>query len=223
MMREIDLQHLDEAEIQGYREMLWQEGEAIVRNAPQLFIDSDVEGDGPAGFGSTLAFGSQSPFGESFYRELKPQYDTFIPENRQFCEEHGLERERLLTEGTDLREAFHDFYSWLSDLRQTYGKQPVFTAFNAGYDWAHVDLGFAKSGLENPFGVAPFDIKSLFIAINNEWDWSKTTKSKLPKIIVPPEEFTHNAIEDAQWQQKLHYGAAAYIGAQRHMAIARIQ
>lgn len=200
-----------------YRENLWRVGQEIVLAAPQLFIDVDVEADGIAGHGSLLSIGAQSPTGASFYRELKPAFEEYKPANRQFCENHNLQRERLLREGEDPWQAMSDFHVWLDGLQQDHGRKPVFTAFNAGFDWALVDLYFVKAGYDtNPFGIAPFDIKSLAIALTGEWDWAKTTKGSLPEIIVPPEEFTHNALEDAQWQQKLHFGVAALLGAKKH-------
>ncbi len=206
-------------EASQYRESLWRIGREIVIAAPQLFIDADVEADGIAGHGSLLSMGFVAPTGETFYRELKPSSDDFKPGNRKFCEEHGLQRDRLMVEGMDPKQAVSELFGWLQDLKQKTGKKPVFTAFNAGFDWALVDLAFVKADYQNnPFGIAPFDIKSLFMAINGEWDWSKTTKDNLPKIIVPSEEFTHNALEDSIWQQKLHFGAAALIGQTQYNA-----
>ena len=37
-------------------------------------------------------------------------------------------------------------------------------------------------------------------------------KSKLPPEILPDGDFTHHALEDAQYQQKIHFGLAALLG-----------
>ena len=204
-------------EIETIRQELWAEGREIVLSAPQLYVDVDVEADGVAGHGSMLSLGAQSPTGESFYTELRPYTEDFKPGNRKFCEEHGLERERLLREAPSLEEAMPEFANWLEELKAAHDKRPVFTAFNAGFDWAFVDLYFVKAGIEkNPFGIAPFDLKSLALPLSGEWDWSDTSKNNLPEVIVPPEEFTHHALEDAQWQQKLHFGMAALLGSQSY-------
>lgn len=190
-------------------------GKEIVLNAPQLYVDVDIEADGIAGHGSMLSLGAQSPTGESFYSEIKPISEDFKPGNRQFCEEHGLQRERLMQQAPEYAEVMARFNEWVEGLRKHTNKQPVFTAFNAAFDWAFVDLYFAKTGrLDNPFGIAPFDLKSLALPLTGEWDWSKTSKSKLPEIIIPDGDFTHHALEDAQYQQKLHFGMAALLGAQ---------
>ncbi len=200
------------------RTELARRGEEIVLNAPQLYIDVDIEADGIAGYGSMLSIGAQSPTGESFYSEVKPISEDFKPANRQFCEEHGLQRERLLKEAPVFNEVIGSFNTWLEGLRQETGKQPVFTAFNAAFDWAFVDLYFTKAGYEkNPFGIAPVDLKSLALPLTGEWDWNKTSKSKLPAIIIPDGDFTHHALEDAQYQQKLHFGMAALLGAQKYL------
>jgi len=193
------------------REQLWSTGREIVAAAPQTYIDVDVEADGIAGYGSMLSIGAQSVNGESYYSEIRPASEEFIASNRRFCEEHGLERERLLDEARLFTEVMEEFYEWTrANIRHSMGTRAVFTAFNAGFDWAHTDLYFARTGLKNPYGVAPFDIKSL-VAAYRGWDWSKSVKSQLPQEIVPDEEFTHHALEDARYQQKLHFGMAALL------------
>ncbi len=191
---------------------LYIRGREVVLAAPQNYVDVDIEADGIAGFGSMLSIGAQSPTGESFYSEIKPYSADFLPGHRAFCEEHGLEHERLLDEAPEVHEVMDAYQEWLVELQRKTGKQAVFTAFNAAFDWAHVDLAFVRSGIiENPHGIAPFDLKSLALPLAG-WDWKKTAKSKLPPEIIPNGDFTHHALEDAQYQQKIHFGAAALLG-----------
>lgn len=196
------------------RQQLWDKGRRIVLAAPQLYIDVDVEADGIAGFGSMLSMGAQSPTGESFYSEIRPLLGgQFIEGNRDFCEKHGLEYSRLLKEAPVLSRVMKDFSLWLEDLKLKTGKDTIFTAFNAAYDWGFVNLYFVLSGIEeNPFGIAPFDLKSLTLPLAKNWDWKQTSKSKLPQIILPDGDFTHNALEDAKYQQKIHFGLAGLLG-----------
>jgi len=197
-------------------------GAEIVKSAPQLFIDADVEGDGPAGFGSLLSIGAIAPNGETFYVELKPQTSKYWQKQHKFCEMHGLARERLIREGISIEEAGQRFAEWTIKLREQYGKQPVFTAFNAGYDWAHTDLAIARAGIvDNPFGVAPFDIKSLAMAIVSSWDWDETSKTKLPPVLTPQQQFTHNALEDSRWQQEQHFTLVGMLNWGRYPDIER--
>ncbi len=193
------------------KERLWARGKERVLNAPQLYIDVDCEADGIAGNGSMLSLGAQSPTGESFYSEIKPYTDDFMPGNRAMIERHGLVRERLLDEAPDVQTVMDSYYDWLDDLARKTGKKTVFTAFNAAFDWAHVDLAFVKTGIENPHGTAPFDLKSLALPLVG-WNWQATKKQNLPKEILPDGDFTHHALEDAQYQQKIHFGLAALLG-----------
>ncbi len=194
------------------RERIWEIGHEIVLTAPQLYIDVDIEADGIAGYGSMLSIGAQSPTGESFYSEIKPASEDFIPGHREFCENHHLQRERLLREAPEAWSVIFSFKEWVDILREKTGKNPVFTAFNAAFDWSFVDLYFVKLNIPNPFGIAPFDLKSLAIALSGNWDWKQTSKGKLPSIIIPEGDFTHHALEDAQYQQKLHFGMARLLG-----------
>lgn len=187
-------------------------GREIVLAAPQLYVDVDIETDGWAGYGSMLSIGAQSPTGESFYSEIKPLFEEFVPSQREFAETHGLERERLLREAPDYQEVMAKFQDWVKGLQAEHGKPPVFTAFNAGFDFGFVQQYFLKAGLDNPFGSAPFDLKSLSLAMSQNWDWSRTSKNHLPTEIVPNGDFTHHALEDAQYQQLLHFGMVASLG-----------
>ncbi len=204
------------------REGIWEEGRRIVLDAPQLFIDVDVEADGIAGHGSMLALGAQSPTGESFYSEIKPFSEDYVEGNREFCENHGLQRDRLLNEAPEYKTVMQNFYEWLKELEAKYNKVLVFTAFNAGFDWAFVDLYFIKAGIaDNPFGIAPFDLKSLATPLTKDWDWKSTSKSRLPKSIIPDGDFTHHAREDAAWQQKIHFGLAALLGRDQYSFVVK--
>ncbi len=199
-------------------EQLWTAGSKIVLDAPQLFVDVDVEANGIAGHGSMLSIGAQSPTGESFYSEIKPYSPDFLPGHKKFCEEHGLQHERLMDEAPELKEVMERYDDWIKSISHKTGKKTVFTAFNAAFDWAHVDLAFIKSDRNNPHGIAPFDLKSLAMPLS-EWDWKKTGKNHLPSVILPDREFTHHALEDAQYQQKIHFGMAALLGTSRYQSL----
>lgn len=183
-------------------------GREIVFRAPQLYIDLDIEADGKPGYGSIRSIGAVSVGGEEFYRELKPSSDRWIPSQHEFCEQHGLQRERLMEEGVDPKEALSDLSDWQATITAKSNKnESIITAFNASFDYPFVDLAYLENGIKNPFGVAGYCIKSLAIALDpKKCDWDKTSKRKLPKDVLPDGDFTHHALEDAKYQQKLHYG-----------------
>ena len=193
-------------------EQLVATGREIVQSAPQLYVDLDVEADGVAGYGSLLSIGAVSPWGEQFYRELRPTSDLYIPENRLFCEAHGLQHARLLDEGVPPEQALRQLAEWEADLRSTYQKRgkSVLVAFNASYDFPLVNLEYARAKLDNPFGIAGYCVKSLAMAFQPDYDWAMTSKNRLPEELIPDGDFTHNALEDAVYQQKLHF---AMVGA----------
>ena len=187
-------------------------GKEIIENAPQTFISIDIEADGIAGYGSMLSIGAVSPSGEKFYSEIRPTSDEFLEAQRGFTESHGLERERLLAEAPDDATVMRNFADWVQRVvHDNNDRKPVFVAFNAAFDWSFVDLYFKRNKIDNPFGIAPFDLKSIALGleIDNDFDWDKTKKANLPGSIVPDEEFTHNALDDAVFQQTLMYGLAA--------------
>lgn len=191
---------------QELREQLFFYGKQAVMNAPQLYINVDVEADGVPGYGSLLSIGACSPYGENFYIELKPSSEEFVSSQREFCESHGLNRERLIQEGVNPSIALQKFIGWTNRLKDTYKVEPVFTAFNAWFDYGFMALACARYEAANPYGIAPFDLKSYVPGVTGELDWKSTAKSKLPPIIQPKGDFTHHALEDALYQQELHFG-----------------
>lgn len=210
------------AEEKEQRQKIWDRGKEIILNALQLYIDVDVEADGIAGNGSMLSLGAQAPTGESFYSEIKPLFEEYKKGNREFCEQHGLQRDRLLKEAPDMQNVMTRFNQWLEELRDKNKKQPIFSAFNAAFDWSFVDLYLLKAGFEkNPFGIAPFDLKSLALPLTGNWNWNETSKNKLPRIILPDGDFTHHALEDARYQQKLHFGMAGILGNKSYLNIVK--
>lgn len=195
------------------KQLLWEKGKEILQNAPQLFIDVDIEADGIAGYGSILSIGATTVHGETFYSELKPVGEDFLEANQAFCTAHGLERSRLLGEAPEAEFAMHQFNVWVREMAVKHDKDPVFVGLNAGYDWPFVDLYFTRYGIGNPFGIAGDDLKSLVMPLGGNWDWNDTKKSRMPEAIKPEGDFTHHALEDAQYQQKLHFGAVALFAA----------
>ena len=192
-------------------------GREIVQNAPQLFVDLDVESDGWPGYGSLLSIGAVSPWGETFYRELRPGDGPYIPDNREFCAKHGLTYERLMDEGIEPGVALRELTEWQSDIKDRYGKigKSILTAFNASYDFPMVNLEYLKAGLENPFDITGYCIQSLAMALRSEYDWQRVSKKRLPNEVLPNGAFTHNALEDALWQQELHFAMAALLHERR--------
>ena len=198
-------------------EQLVGRGREIVQDAPQVIIDIDVEADGVAGFGSLLSVGAVSPWGEEFYAELKPTSELFVPSQRDFCDNLGLTRERLLDEGEDPRIALRNLAQWAVDLTNRHEKErSVLAAFPASFDVAWIKGAMYESGVieDYPFGIGGFCIQSLAMALPGAYDMRRIGKSRLPEEVVPAEEFTHNALDDAKYQQKMHFALVATLDEQ---------
>lgn len=231
-----------EVETRELREFYTELGrEILIQQSPEMFIDFDVEGDGPAGFGSLCSIGAIAPTGEEFYVEIKPQTERYSPGARAFCDKLGLTREYLDEHGVSIQEAALMFKRWVDSLKTEYKKPAVATAFNAGYDWAHIDLAFAlgevaypddfpsnpkiMSPQHNPFGVSPADTKSLALALPRidgdgiEWSWQSTKKTNLPDTVNPDMPFTHNALDDAKYQQLQHFAMVGVLNADKDPAL----
>jgi ribonuclease T len=165
------------------------------------FISVDVETSGPVpGTYSLLAIGAclVENTDERFYIELKPVREAFdtgaveiswpgVPAEETLA--------RLAHEGHDPTVAMRSFRDWV--LRVTDGAKPVYVAWGAAFDWAFTHYEFAASGLEDPFGYAPLDIKSYW-AGRADISLEETRKSKLPSWLQEGlGEHTHRADEDA--------------------------
>lgn len=179
--------------------------------APQLFINGDVEGDGWAGYGSMLSLGGIAPMGETFYVEIAPISGVWDEDQRQFCEDHGLRRERLAREGIPPLDAIRRFGDWVTMLTDTYQKPAVLSAFNAGYDHGFIQQYSMLAGMKNPLGGAPYDIKSRAMGLTGEWDWRLTSKGRLPEVLLPEGDFIHNALEDSAYQQHIDFALTGLI------------
>jgi DNA polymerase III epsilon subunit-like protein len=189
-------------------------GRKIIQASPTELIDFDVEADGVPGLGNLRSAGFVAPGGETYYAELKPTSSLYIEANHQFCEAHGLEYERLMEEGMHPTDAMEEIRDWAKAVQLKDDKPKIaLAAFNASFDFPWIDLEMKKAGLRHPFGVAGFCTKSLAMALVPNYDWSATAKHKLPPEYSPEGEFTHNALEDAIWQQKQHFAMVGALAA----------
>lgn len=184
-------------------------GRDIIQASPQLIVDLDVEADGIAGFGSLLSIGAITPWGETFYRELKPTSSEWIEGNREFCETHGLKRERLLDEGMEPSLAISELDAWTRDAMKKYGKYAaVLAAYNASYDFPWIALEYQRTGIENAYtiaGYAGYCTESLLMAFERQYDWDKCGKKQFGSDVKPEGVLSHNALEDAVYQQQFHF------------------
>lgn len=104
------------------------------RPRPGLYISVDIEADGPIpGPYSMISFGAAvagrqdgaaytpaDPAARTFYRELRPISDRYVEAALAVS---GLDRDRLLREGTEPAVAMAEFRAWVREVSA--GAQPV--------------------------------------------------------------------------------------------------
>ena len=179
---------------------------------PDLYISADVETDGPVpGPYSLLSFGMavaatfdgdvvrrvDQP--QTFYRELRPISDRFQDEALAV---NSLDRERLLTEGTEPRAAMDEAAGWVREVSAGY--RPVLVAYPVAFDWSFLYWyfeTFAQTG--SPFGHSScLDIRTLYQA-HARTVFDLSSKRHMPAELVPRRPHTHNALDDALEQAEL--------------------
>jgi len=164
----------------------------------EIYVATDIEADGPIpGPYSMLSLGmavvGQSQL--SFYTELKPISDQFVPEALAV---NGLDRQRLQREAPDAQTAMSQAADWLNSLSQS-GKL-VFVAAPVVFDGMFVHWYFMRFVGHNPFAVngAGIDLRSYWMGARGV-TWAETGRSKIREalsVAAPPH--THNALDDAR-------------------------
>ncbi|WP_246204001.1 exonuclease [Streptomyces tailanensis] len=142
------------------------------RIRPSLYISVDVEADGPipgpysmlsfdaavAGRQDADGFTAADPEERTFYRELRPISEEFVPEALAVS---GLDRAKLMKEGAVPEAALREFGRW---VRQVSGDaQPVMCGYPASYDWTFLYWYLIRFTGESPFGHSGcLDMKTLY-------------------------------------------------------------
>lgn len=180
---------------------------------PDIYISADVETDGPVpGRHSMLSFGlavaarydgrhlrPADPEVTTFYRELRPAFDEVDP---RALEVTGLDRSRLLGEGTDVVEALTAAAAWVLDVAGDH--RSVMVAFPLAFDWLWLQWHFLQfSDLGSPFTFSScLDMKTLFWARQGT-PTEGAGKNELPPELRSQRPHTHNALDDAIEQAEL--------------------
>lgn len=190
----------------------------------ELYVSVDVEADGPIpGPYSMLSFGMAAcgtfdgqvfvpddPAKSTFYAELKPISDAYIPESLAVS---GLDRDRLAAEGRDPAEAMNAAAAWVAGVTAAAGASPVLVAYPLGFDWMFLYwywTRFADAG--SPFGHSRhLDLKSLYAAKAGAMV-TRSTKRQMPAELLSDRPHTHNALDDAIEQAELFHNLIRWTG-----------
>ncbi|GAA0399585.1 hypothetical protein GCM10009530_59170 [Microbispora corallina] len=190
----------------------------------ETYISVDIEADGPIpgpysmiSFGMTVAgrmagrrFERVDPESATFYAELRPISDAYVPESLAVS---GLDRDLLLREGRDPAEAMAAAAAWVAEVCGE--TLPVLAAFPLAYDWMWIYWYFLRFTGESPFGHSRcIDIKTLYAAkaaVPVAW----ATKRQMPREVRSARLHTHNALDDAVEQAELLQNLMLWPGAGR--------
>ncbi|AXE27392.1 exonuclease [Streptomyces globosus] len=188
---------------------------AAVRTArPSLYISVDIEADGPIpGPYSMISFGAAvagrqdgdaytpaDPERQNFYRELRPISDAYDPEALAVS---GLDRDRLVREGSDPAVAMEAFRAWVREVAAGAGAQPVMCGYPASFDWTFLYWYLMRFGGDSPFGHSGcLDMKTLY-AVKARVPLRAAVKGRMPYGLRSRRRHTHHALDDAVEQAEL--------------------
>ena len=161
----------------------------------ECYIVFDIEASGPfPSKYSLLSIGActlQEPR-STFYVELNPDSENYTTEAMSV---NQLSLSNLAVEGLQPEEAMQNFDDWINKTTPE-GAKPVFTAFNAPFDWMFVNEYFHRYLGRNPFGHSALDIKAFYMGLHAV-TWKETSFKEICKKYCEEHELTHHALSDA--------------------------
>ena len=167
-----------------YNSILYKK-EHMIKNIRNVSID--IESDGPCpGLHSMICFGAvivEAGFQRTFYAQLKPISETYIPEALAI---RGFTREETL-KFPNPRDAMQNFEIW---LKQNIDGRPIAWADNPSYDMGFLNYYFWQQLGRNPFGWSAAGIGQLYKGITGD------LHSKFGHLKDTPH--THNPVDDAK-------------------------
>jgi hypothetical protein len=176
-----------------------------------MYFSVDIEADGPipgpysmVSFGVTVAgvfdteFQASDPDSTTFYRELQPISEEFVPEALAVS---GLDRASLVRDGAAPATAMADLSAWVQETAGT--AKPVVVAYPACYDWMFLYWYLIRFTGSSVFGHSScLDMKTLYAAAAGV-KVGAAVKGRMPKHLLSRRRHTHNALDDAIEQAEL--------------------
>jgi hypothetical protein len=186
---------------------------SIVRRVvADVYISADVETDGPIpgrysmlSFGLAVAarfdgksFARSDPAAATFYRELQPIADAWLPEA---LEASGLDRVALARDGAEPKLAMAEAAEWIAWMAAD--ARPVLVGYPVVFDWMFLHWYFVAFASESPFGFsAALDIKTMYQQ-NARVTVDAAGRADLPAALRASRPHTHNARDDAIEQAEI--------------------
>jgi len=161
----------------------------------EFYIVIDIEASGPSPDQyAMLSLGAATitkPV-ETFYKEFQPDSDLFKEDSLKIS---GLSMQELAKNGSAPAQGFQQFSNWIEEVTPQ-GKHPIFTAFNAPFDWMFVNTYFHRYLGYNPFGHKALDIKALFMGFHRV-PFLGTSHNQICEHYGLQSSLSHHALEDA--------------------------
>ncbi len=173
----------------------------MTQHLPEFFIVVDVEASGPIpGKYAMLSLGAATVGHpqQTCYIEFQPDTLEFQPSSLAIS---GLSLETLEESGTPPAAAMQQLADWVSEVTPE-DHTPVFTAFNAPFDWMFVCYYFHHYLGYNPFGHKALDIKALFMGVYDV-PFSDTSHHLISQKFGMTDTLSHHALEDAVQEAQL--------------------
>ncbi|MDA0172974.1 hypothetical protein OJ998_27985 [Solirubrobacter taibaiensis] len=181
---------------------------------PDLYFSVDIEADGPipgpysmVSLGACIAgtydgerFTAHPPERRTYYTELKPISDQWVPEALAVS---GFSRERQL-QGVEPKDGMTGFADWVEEMCAEHDRgRAVFAAFPLGFDWLFTYWYLMAYAGRSPFSHGRhIDIKTLFTAQSGT-PIHAAVKRNMGHELLGDRPHTHNALDDAQGQADL--------------------
>ena len=171
---------------------------------PDLYFSVDIEADGPipgpysmvslgacvAGTYDGATFTAHPPERHTFYAELRPISDQWVPEALAVS---GFSRERRSTAWTP-RPGWSDFVAWVEEMCAEHGRgHAVFAAYPLGFDWLFTYWYLMAYAGRSPFSHGRhIDMKTLFTANQERRStprrsagWAQSCSASVPTRTTP--------------------------------------
>jgi hypothetical protein len=180
--------------------------------AGDVYFSADVETDGPipgpysmlsfalvpAGTFDGKSFQRPKTYQNTFYSQLRPISDQFEPEALAV---NGLDRDALLTTGTDPAQAMRDASRWITN--RCGGAEPVLVAYPLSFDWSWLYWYFIQFTGASPFKHSRcFDVKTA-VAVKCGVPVACAGRKNLPAALQSKHAHTHHAVDDAIAQAEI--------------------
>lgn len=177
-----------------------------------IYISADIEADGPIpsrysmlAFGLAAAgtfdgetFAAHDPSAATFYRELRPIADDWLPEA---VEASRLDRDALKREGAEPKEAMAEAADWVASVAGD--ARPVLVGYPVVFDWMFLHWYFMEFAGDSPFGFSgALDIKTIYQQ-KARVTLDAAGRTDLPPELRPMRPHTHNALDDAVEQAEI--------------------